>query len=296
MRKLVSPIADGGFPWGGEDILTVFQDDFWDALQGLLAVYDGDTQGVIVQGCVVTATADFDITAGIVYMDGEFYRLPAQTNVPTGQHIVPGATVFTQRTFQDLGLKNFVEIKGAIVQASLPGGQFITINSISPRRNPDVREAIITAAYLAADVVLQTDIDLRQFIAQEAYINVTLANSWTEDSDFPLGYYKDTAGRVHWRGHLLTEFGTSAVFTSGGEIAATHAPPEDKSGAGSTFHEFIVSGNEGSKLSIRVIFVVSGTTGIADLQIDGADFTALAQTANDYIDLGGISYDTRDFA
>ena len=115
MRKLVSPIADGGFPWGGEDILTVFQDDFWGALQGLLAVYDGDTQGVIVSGCIVTATSDFDITAGIVYMDGEFYRLPAQTNVPTGQHIVPGATTFTQRTFQDLGLKNFVEIKGAIV-------------------------------------------------------------------------------------------------------------------------------------------------------------------------------------
>lgn len=136
MRKFINPIPNGGAPLNGERLVDELGIEIWDALQGTLSRYDADTEGVIVKGCVLSANGgNFDISAGIVYMNGEFMRVAAATNIAFPSYLQPSTPTNIQKTFKDGISKNLIVEKLAGLGGSIPGaGQYITISSLAARR------------------------------------------------------------------------------------------------------------------------------------------------------------------
>ena len=125
-------MPSGGAPFTNEDLNDVFQGEIWAAMQAMLSQYDSDSEGVIVSGCAVTPNAsNFDMTAGIVYLNGEFMRVDAVTNQTFTKYIKASAAANVARDFNDGASKTFIIEKKAEVSATVDGGgQEITISSL----------------------------------------------------------------------------------------------------------------------------------------------------------------------
>ena len=133
MKKIVSTADLGGAPLFKSDMREVFNTEIWDAIEALLAPFDADTEGLIISGCVITNNSgNFDMTAGIVYLNGEFMRIAAATNQAYTKHIAPATPTEDSRTYADGTSNGVVETKNAELVSSAPGsGQYITINNLS---------------------------------------------------------------------------------------------------------------------------------------------------------------------
>jgi hypothetical protein len=72
------------------------------------------------------------MTAGIVYLNGEFMRIAAATNQSFTKYIAPAAVVDDDRQFADGTTNTIFETKSAELVSSPPGaGQYITINTLT---------------------------------------------------------------------------------------------------------------------------------------------------------------------
>lgn len=133
MKKVVSATDLGGAPFFKNDLREVFNSEIWAAMQAILSPFDTDTEGIIVSGCVITANAsNFDITAGIVYLNGEFMRLAAATNQSFTKYIAPATPTSDSRTFADGTTHAVVQTKNAELVGSAPGaGQYVTIATLT---------------------------------------------------------------------------------------------------------------------------------------------------------------------
>lgn len=133
MRKLNKPMPNGGAPFTNEDLNDVFQTEIWDAIQSLLFEYNSDSEGVIVSGCLVSANAsNFDMTAGIVYLNGEFMRVDAVTNLSFPRYIKAATPTNVTRTFENTTTQTFIIERKAEVSTTNDGsGQEITISSLT---------------------------------------------------------------------------------------------------------------------------------------------------------------------
>lgn len=133
MKKLVTAADLGGAPIYKSDLRDLFNVEIWAAIQAMLSPFDSDTQGIIVSGCVITDNSgNFDMTAGIVYLNGEFMRISAVTNQTFTKYIAPDSVVDDSRTFADGNTHAVMETKGASLAGSAPGsGQYITISSLT---------------------------------------------------------------------------------------------------------------------------------------------------------------------
>lgn len=130
MKKIVTTTTPGGAPIRLPDFKTTFNDEIWDAMQALLSGYDADTEGLIVSGCVISGAGPYNMTAGIVYLNGEFMRIEAQTGLSLPQYIQPDSTVDTSRQFEDNTTQVLFQEKSATVDGSAPGaGQYVAITS-----------------------------------------------------------------------------------------------------------------------------------------------------------------------
>lgn len=133
MKKIVSATDLGGAPFFKNDMREVFNSEIWAALEALLSPFNSDTEGLIISGCVFSNNAgNFDMTAGIVYLNGEFMRIAAATNQTYTKYIAPKTPTSDSRTFADGTTHAVVQTKEAELVGSAPGaGQYITINSLT---------------------------------------------------------------------------------------------------------------------------------------------------------------------
>lgn len=133
MKKIVSAADLGGAPIYKSDMREIFNDEIWDAIEALLSPFQSDTQGIIVSGCVFTNNAgNFDMTAGIVYLNGEFMRIAAVTNQTFTKYIAASTPTQESRTFADGTVNDVTESKTAGLVGSAPmSGQYITISSLT---------------------------------------------------------------------------------------------------------------------------------------------------------------------
>ncbi len=203
MKKINSTGQTGGAPVNQEDLRTVFNDEIWDAIEALLSPFSADTEGVIVSGCVISGGGPYDISAGIVYLNGEFMRLAAATGQTLPKYIAPATAVNDNRVFADQTTKTLFITKGAELVGSAPGGsQYVAITTTT---DPDDRRQ-------------------RNLMARRA-----LTTSWTQ---VPLGaagvytgtlapgneanYSKDEFGFVHLRGRVkATGAGNMLILPAG---------------------------------------------------------------------------------
>lgn len=136
MKKFTSTDL-GGAPIYKDDLRTIFNTEIWEVIQAMLSPFDSDTEGLVISGCVTTANAgNFDITAGIVYLNGEFMRVSAATNQSFTKYIAPSTAVNDDRTFEDGTVHTVAVTKGAGLAGGAPGsGQYITIASLTDLDN-----------------------------------------------------------------------------------------------------------------------------------------------------------------
>lgn len=133
MKKIVSAADLGGAPFTKQDLREVFNDEIWDAIEAILSPFNSDTEGLIVSGCVFTANAsNFNMTSGIVYLNGEFMRISAVTNQSFTKYIAPATPTSDSRQFADNTSHSVTQTKNAQLVGSAPGsGQYITVNSLT---------------------------------------------------------------------------------------------------------------------------------------------------------------------
>lgn len=129
MRKWTST-ALGGAPVYDDDLLDIFNSEIWGAMQAIFSPYDSDTEGVIVSGCVISGSGPYNISAGIVYLNGEFMRINAFTSLSLPFYIQPDTVTTEPRTFADSTVNAVITVKIATVGGSAPGsGQYIAVTS-----------------------------------------------------------------------------------------------------------------------------------------------------------------------
>ena len=210
----------GGAPFTNEDLSDVFQTEIWAALQAMLSVYDADAEGVIVSGCVVTPNAgNFDMTAGIVYLNGEFMRVDAVTNQTFTKYIKAATPTNVARVFQDTISKTFIVERKAEVSATVAaGGQEITIASVAASNNR--RFSVATATKLGltklyanvaasntdgavTQAALVTALALKADVSQTAWANLSYTAPWTTQN-YQAKYRKNNFGEVALKGEVWT--------------------------------------------------------------------------------------------
>lgn len=200
MKKYTST-ALGGAPVDNDDLLDIFNSEIWAVIQAKLSMFDSDIEGIIISGCVTTANAgNFDMTAGIVYLNGEFMRVAAATNQTFTKYIAPSTPVNDDRQYADGTTNTIAVTKGAGLVSSAPGsGQYLKIASL-------------------------IDLDERRTpFAPPKWNDITPINGWTAGTgqDKPQ-WRKDYNGRVYLRGIVINP---SFAATSNQICAAGNIPP-----------------------------------------------------------------------
>lgn len=190
MRKWTST-ALGGAPVYDDDLLDIFNSEIWGAMQAIFSPYDSDTEGVIVSGCVISGSGPYNISAGIVYLNGEFMRINAFTSLSLPFYIQPDTVTTEPRTFADSTVNAVITVKIATVGGSAPGsGQYIAVTS-------------------------PTDPDDRRY-GPTPWVTMNLINGWASGagviSTGAIPQYRIESGRVYLKGTLYQAGSTSRVF------------------------------------------------------------------------------------
>jgi hypothetical protein len=198
MKKYTST-ALGGAPVDDDDLLDIFNSEIWAAIQGQLSTFDSDVEGIVISGCVTTANAgNFDMTEGIVYLNGEFMRISAVTNQTFTKYIAPATPVNDDRQYADGTTNTIAVTKGAGLVGSAPGsGQYIKIASL-------------------------TDLDERRTIsAPTKWNDIVPINGWTARSGAAKPQWrKANDGRVYLRGIIdnIASAATSNQILNSGDL------------------------------------------------------------------------------
>lgn len=208
MKKFTSTDL-GGAPIFKDDLRTIFNTEPWKVIQAMLSPFDADVEGLVISGCVTTANAsNFDMTAGIVYLNGEFMEIAAVTNQSFTKYIQPSTVVNDDRTFEDGTVNTVAVTKGAQLGGSAPGaGQYIAIASILASSNrrieriyiPEVEKTITSTSGGGT----QTIMTIPHIIGKVFIVEVTYHALWVSGGSGATG-----------NGHVAKK--TISVDSSGG--------------------------------------------------------------------------------
>ncbi len=281
-------MPSGGAPFSNEDLNDVFQGEIWAALQAMLSQYNDDAEGVIVSGCVVTPNVgNFDMTAGIVYLNGEFMRVDAVTNQTFPKYIKAATPTNIVRAFQDTLNKTFIVERKAEVSATVDGsGQEITIASVAAAN--DRRFSVANATKLGltklyanvaasntdgavTQAALVTALGFKANAAQDAWANLSYTAPWTTQN-FAAKYRKSTLGEVALTGEVHTN-GTTYTGSNGliGTLPVGFRPAQQVRYSLNCFNA-----------SIRIIGVLSVNAN-GTVVFDGATGTAISSVNLDVV-------------
>jgi len=129
MKEYLNPIPNGGAPFNNNRIITELNGEIHAAYVAYLAAFDSHTEGVILSGMQVTGSGPYNVSAGLVYLNGKIRRFPAQVGITLPKYVVP-ADITTQKVFADGVSRNLLQDYSSTVQNIAPGsGQYIALAS-----------------------------------------------------------------------------------------------------------------------------------------------------------------------
>lgn len=171
MKKILPGTELGGVPVNKSDFRTVLNSEIWNAIEGTMSLFDANTEGVIVSGCVITNNAgNFDMTAGIVYLNKEFMRMAAVVNQTYTKYIQPATPTQESRVYGNGTTNNWLENKDAQITGSIPGaGQYITINSLTGAEDRRLSNILINRQVA---VVLESTLNVKGAVDFDTTLNV----------------------------------------------------------------------------------------------------------------------------
>lgn len=122
MKKFVDPLSTAaGAPFfSNQMLLDVMQREYYAIMEGLLDKWAADD--LIISGGRVTGGANKSITAGLCYIEGEYYRFDAASNLGADFYIYPMANNIIQKEWSDATERDTIIEKKATVNSNDPGG------------------------------------------------------------------------------------------------------------------------------------------------------------------------------
>lgn len=156
MKKITQAVTPGGAPIYLDDFKGVFNDEIWDAMETFLYPYTSDTEGVIVSGNVIggSGPSSYTISGGIVFLNGEFMRLPVFGGLSLPFYIIPATPVNTTRTFEDTVIRTLFITKDADVDTVPPGaGQYITVSSSTYQDSRRLKKLMTSNTMLLTKII-----------------------------------------------------------------------------------------------------------------------------------------------
>ena len=135
MKKFSTPVSDGGRPYFNDQFTDVLQGEIYKVMEGIASMVDDETEGLVISGCKINSynpgTGAIDITAGVVYIAGQYRDVPAFIGnlLVNTLFIVEDVDVVVQKTFKDGLINDYTTTATAkyVQQASQPVTQFIEV-------------------------------------------------------------------------------------------------------------------------------------------------------------------------
>lgn len=165
MKKLKAIIPDGGAPLGQFPVLReIFDTESKNAIEAMLSsVIIGQTQGVILSGCLATGTAgNFAISAGYIFVDGEVLEYLGSTGNSTTVYLKKSTVTEDSGVFADGATKAYIDVNQATAYTTTGGGsgtQYITLvfavagQTLADRMGDFINDGTITLAKMTANNV-----------------------------------------------------------------------------------------------------------------------------------------------
>jgi len=196
MKKIVSPLANGGAPFYSGDINGTIQDEIYKVLIASFQAwgyFPGITNGKILSGMYYTSintmTQTANISEGYVLLNGDIIYFPAYSGSYMTKVYQNPASTFTTRVFNDASVHNFDETKTVIVTAGATTGEYI---------NLDVN--IVESARINHDIWNQ--LNAKANISQGAWTAIVPTAPWTATAGYTCSYRRGTTGLISLRGTM----------------------------------------------------------------------------------------------
>lgn len=271
MKKLISPVANGGFPWTNEDFTNIQETESVEVGQ----LYESIGSTYVVTGCGLIsqdATASTcEITGGWIWIGGALRYLEEYAGTYPF-YVIPGADVVENRTFQDATVHPAYRDRTVTTTTTLPtSGPFLTF---SPTCSLTLLETI--TGLLVADVTALKDGKQNRVTTRIVWTALPLTTGVTP---YPVGngyspeYCRTEDGFVHLRGDIEI---ASAGFNLGtiAQLPASVAPAKS-----AIFNKRTFGGNN---IDINLNATSVGSPGIIT--------TGTAASGTIQLCLSGISY------
>lgn len=232
MKKVSSGSDLGGAPFTKADLRTIFNDEIWDAIEAIFSPYSSDTEGLIISGCVISGAGPYDISEGIVLLDGEFMRLSAATSQTLPKYIAAAAAVNDSRTMGDGTTATVAVTKSAELVGSVPGaGQYIAITSTTDPDDRRWRYPVQSTTRLKTKVLEMGDWDM----VATSSISVPHGVDFTKIRSINI-IIRNDGGTIHYSGVISNgvDAYSSGVISSGVNVTRVAAGVFDSSNFDST--------------------------------------------------------------
>lgn len=144
MKKYInpSPIPNGGFPIYGHEMMDCFQFEIYKAI---IAQYKMYNQPVVIYGCLPVVTGStVDISAGMVYIDGDMKEVPVYSGVfPV--YLISAEEIITSKIFKDQAIRPVLSTKNGAWSTNEPStGEFIKYDPYTSQLLQHVRRRFDT--------------------------------------------------------------------------------------------------------------------------------------------------------
>ncbi|WP_046245014.1 hypothetical protein [Hymenobacter terrenus] len=154
MKKLLSPLPAGGFPFTVEDLLNL-QDEVY---RSIYALYGTVGASFVVSGCTTSNGGNpfggnVVVTPGYVWLNNELRYFPGYSGA-FPFHIVPDLDVLETRTYANGAVQNSYRTSPAKASRTAGGGPSILFNPGTSQRLVPLINASEAATRKAADDVL----------------------------------------------------------------------------------------------------------------------------------------------
>jgi hypothetical protein len=236
MKKIISPLSNGGFPWTNEDLVN-FQDvETLETSQ----LFNSFGSAYVLTGCNVisqdSGAGTCELSSGWVWLN-DALRFVEEYSGPYPFYITPSADIVTTRTFQDGTVHPAYREKTTAVTTTVPGsGQYLafipTCSDLLDTITADLEAALaaeVTARTNAVTSLTAADTTLTAAVATKALrytanIAPTALPLASFASPYGLGstppaYMRDETGRVYLEGSISID-----IAGSGGDNVIATLP------------------------------------------------------------------------
>jgi microcystin-dependent protein len=225
MREIFAD--DGGRPFFNEDLLLL-QSELTESIAAQVRAFGN---AMVVIGCELSPAVtpgNFNIAAGLVYLDGRFQRVEPVADVTLPVYVISSGVVDVSRTYKTGAVKVAVkEYKAEIVTDEPGAGEYVTINAVQDQ----YYKSILRNSIMPVGSILMTDsvvsFDTATGLGSGAWLGWALCDGQNATPNmkgrFVVGFDKDSANLPTNMAGLVRNYGAVGNTGGGDTVTLTQA-------------------------------------------------------------------------